>query len=132
MQFIPGTHRWPIEPHGLYEGSIHGEIPRDRVEAAKTQYGLHHIELQSGDAVCWHSSLYHYSPPNTSAQGRIAVAGVYSTPAIADRNKRFKAYQWVLRGGELQESFPPLIYTAPGDRVPPPEFPWFEPRAATA
>lgn len=126
MQFIPGTHREPIEAHGLYQGSIHGEIPRHRVDECRGKYGLHYIELQPGDAVCWHSSLYHYSPPNTSDHGRIAVAAVYSTPGLADRNPYHKTYQWVLHRGQLVDTFPPTTYTSPGERATMPAFPWFE------
>ncbi len=126
LQFIPGTHREPIEVHGLYKDSIHGELPRHRVEECKRKYGLHYIELAPGDAVCWHSNLYHYSPPNTSDQSRIAVAGVYTTPQLTDRNPRWKELPWVLRDGRLVKAFPPEIYRAPGDRIPAPEFPRFE------
>ncbi len=129
MQFIPGTHREPIEVHGLYRDSIHGELPRERVEACKARFGLRHIELEPGDAVCWHSNLYHYSPPNTSDQGRIAVAGVYSTPALADRNPYRKQYQWIVRNGQRIECFPPEIYQAPGEAAPLPPYATFEPRA---
>ncbi|MEX0776924.1 MAG: phytanoyl-CoA dioxygenase family protein [Phycisphaeraceae bacterium] len=129
MQFIPGTHREPIETHGMYEGSIHGELPRQSVAACQAKYGLHHIELAPGDAVCWHSSLYHYSPPNTSECGRIAVAGVYSTPALADRNLRFKRYEWVMRGGAILGVFPPQMHEASGEAAPLPKFPDFEPTA---
>lgn len=129
LQFIPGTHREPIEVHGLYEDSIHGELPRERVKACINQYGLEHIELEPGDAVCWHSSLYHYSPPNTSDHGRIAVAGVYTTPALTDRNPIWKQLPWVIRNGTLIESFPPETYTGAGEKSPLPPFPKFD-RAA--
>ncbi len=128
MQFIPGSHREPIIPHVLYEDSIHGEIPRENVEAMKERYGLEHIELEPGDIVCWHSSLYHYSPRNTSDQSRIAVAGVYSTPTLTDRNPRFKRCPWCMRAGNVCEAFPPEVYVAPGEPEP---FPAFAPAGGT-
>lgn len=126
LQVIPGTHREPIETHGMYTDSIHGELPRERVEACKQKYGLEHIELDPGDVICWHSSLYHYSPVNRSDHSRIAVAGVYSTPTLADRNKRFQQYPWVMREGELLDRFPPEIYHAAGEHDPAPPYVKFE------
>jgi ectoine hydroxylase-related dioxygenase (phytanoyl-CoA dioxygenase family) len=116
MQFIPGSHRTPIVPHVLYEDSIHGEIPREIVAEFQQKYGLHHIEMEPGDVVFWHSNLYHYSPPNTSEQGRISIAGVYSTPRIAANNPHFKQYWWTLRAGEPVKSFPAELHLAPGER----------------
>ena len=111
LQFIPGSHRGEVVPHVLYEDSIHGELPREKVEDLVAERGVEHIELQPGDAVCWHSSLWHYSPVNTSEQGRIGIAGVYNTPAMADGAMRsWGQLPWVVRGGELCDAFPPEEY----------------------
>ena len=129
MQFVPGSHREPIHTHVLYpETAGHGEIPKEIVERAESEYGLEHIEMEPGDAVFWHSTLFHYSPPNPSERSRIAVAGVYSTPGVADRTRYFRDLHWVMRGGEVLESFRPEAYLVEGGkRVPPPAFPrWDE------
>jgi len=116
LQFIPGSHRTEIVPHVLYGDSIHGELPRERVREMVAQHGVHHIELAPGDAVFWHSSLWHYSPPNTSDQGRIGIAGVYTTPAIVERGKPYwPNLLWTLRNEQRCTPFPPEVY--PLDRA---------------
>lgn len=120
LQFIPGSHREVITPHVLYEDSIHGELPRETVEAMKAKYGgVEHIELEPGDAVCWHSNLYHYSPPNPSPRSRIAVAGVFTNPAIADRSAIVKRFQWCMRDGVVETAFPPQGHAVPGEPFTP-------------
>ncbi len=124
MQFVPGSHHEPIHTHVMYDPkAIHGEIPRETVEQQIARRGLHHIELDSGDMVCWHSNLFHYSPPNTSPHSRIAVAGVFSTPALAAANPRFKNYTWCLRAGQVCQAFPPESHIAPGQPIPAPPYP---------
>ena len=111
LQFIPGSQQTEIVPHVLYPDSIHGELPRERVRTMVERYGVHHIELEPGDAVFWHSSLWHYSPPNTSDQGRIGIAGVYTTPAIVDRGKPYwSSLLWTLQRGQPCTPFPPESY----------------------
>lgn len=127
LQFIPGTHREAITPHVLYNDSIHGELPHEAVDAMKAKHGgVHHIELEPGDAVCWQSSLYHYSPPNASPNSRVAVAGVMTNPTIAERTIRFKSLTWCMRGGDIIHSFPPEKFTVPGEPRPIPPFPTAE------
>ena len=119
MQFIPGSHTSEIVPHVLYPDSIHGELPRDRVRDMIDRHGVRHIELDSGDVVCWHSNLWHYSPPNTSDQGRIAVAGVYTTPRISTK-RYWIDFLWVLKNGRRSEQFPPEVCPVPQSPPPPP------------
>lgn len=120
LQVIPGSHQGEIVPHVLYEDSIHGELPREQVEEAVRRHGVHHIELSPGSVVCWHSSLWHYSPPNTSDAGRIAIAGVYTSPQIATQRLFRGAYQWVMSEGELCDPFPPQEYELAQTGSPPP------------
>jgi phytanoyl-CoA hydroxylase len=119
MQFIPRTHTLPVYEHVIYnEKAIHGEIPRDIVKREIESKGLLHIELDPGDAVFWHSSLFHYSPPNTSDKGRIAIAGVYTTPEIVRETGQSRALLHCLRDGEVIHSFPPEPFIFEGRRVP--------------
>lgn len=121
LQFIPGSHKGEIVPHVLYPDSIHGELPRERVRQAVAAHGVHHIELEPGDAVFWHSTLWHYSPPNTSDQGRIGMAGVWTTPAIIERGRPFfPNLLWVVKHGERCTAFPPEPYelTRPLEKPP--------------
>ena len=115
LQFIPGSHRTEIVPHVLYEDSIHAELPHERVEEMIATYGVHHVELEPGSIVCWHSSLWHYSPPNVSEQGRIAIAGVMNSPEIIERIGRSHQLEipWGLRKGERCTQFPPEYYAVP-------------------
>ena len=82
--------------HVTYEDSIHGELPRELVAEVEVD----HVELQSGDAVIWASKLWHYSPANTSDQGRIGVGAVWVNPdQLSDLNSVNKL-RWTMRNGE--------------------------------
>ncbi len=111
LQMIPGSYKTEIVPHVLYEDSIHGELPRERVEEMIDTYGVEHIELQPGSVIVWHSSAWHYSPPNTSDRGRIAIAGVFSSPDIVENGRSGDVgYKWLMRNGEVMTDFPAQEY----------------------
>ena len=111
LQMIPGSYKTEIVPHVLYEDSIHGELPRERVEEMIDTYGVEHIELQPGSVIVWHSSAWHYSPPNTSDRGRIAIAGVFSSPDIVENGRSGDVgYKWLMRSGEVMTDFPAQEY----------------------
>ncbi|MBV7337288.1 phytanoyl-CoA dioxygenase family protein [Chloroflexi bacterium TSY] len=120
LQMIPGSHKEDIQPHVLYEDSIHGEIPREIVADMQERHGIHHVELEPGDVVVWHSSTMHYSPPNTSDQGRIACAGVYTTPQITTTRHFAGDYYWVMKEGGVCNAFPPEVYPLEQTEPPPP------------
>ena len=112
LQLIPGSYKTEIVPHVLYEDSVHGELPRERVEEMIDTYGVEHIELQPGSVVCWHSSAWHYSPPNTSEKGRIAIAGVMSSPDIVEGgHSNDVGYKWLMKNGDVFSDFPAKEYT---------------------
>jgi hypothetical protein len=124
LQFVSGSHKGPIVDHVMYEDSIHAELPRDLVEQTLSTHKVAHIELEPGDIVAWHSSLWHYSPVNTSEQGRIGTAGVYANPEIISKRRRVgPQFKWVVRNGEVCAAFPPEPYllneTAPNEPAPP-------------
>ena len=106
MQFIPGSHKTEIVPHVLYEDSIHGELPRERVKEMIEKHGVVHLEADPGDVVCWHSSMWHYSPPNPSPNSRIAIAGVWTNPEI-NRGRLRPLHRWGMKNGETCDAFPP-------------------------
>jgi len=103
----------------LYEDSIHAELPREQVEEMISAYGVHHVELEPGSIVCWHSNLWHYSPPNTSDNGRIAIAGVMNSPEIIAHLERSHQAEipWGMRNGERCTAFPPENYEVPEEYV---------------
>ena len=108
MQFIPGSHKTEILELVLYPDSIHGELPRKAVHEMIEKHGAHHIELAPGDVVFWHSSMWHYSPPNRSEKSRIAIAGVWTNPEIDKKSKRFfPNAKWGMMNGEVCTQFPP-------------------------
>ncbi len=118
MQFVPGTHTGPIHQHVMASPkSIHAELPPEVVREAIGKHGLHYIEAQPGDMVCWHSSLFHYSPANPSDHGRIAIAGVFTTPSIADRSKQPRTFLWCMKQGRINTAFPPEPYVVGGDKM---------------
>lgn len=106
MQFVPGSHKTEIVPHVLYEDSIHGELPREYVKDMIQKHGIRHIEMEPGGVVCWHSSLWHYSPPNPSSKSRIAIAGVWSNPHI-NGNRNRPMHRWGMKEGKVCMAFPP-------------------------
>ena len=106
MQFIPGSHKTEIVPHVLYEDSLHAELPRERVQEMIDKHGVVHIEAEPGDVVCWHSTLWHYSPPNPSPNSRIAIAGVWSNPAINGGLNR-PLTKWGMKNRQICTAFPP-------------------------
>ncbi len=112
LQMIPGSYRTEIVPHVLYEDSVHGELPKERVEEMIATYGIEHIELEPGSIVVWHSSAWHYSPPNASPKGRIAIAGVFSSPDIVENGRSGDVgYKWLMRDGTVLPDFPAREYT---------------------
>jgi len=61
---------------------------------------------------------------NTSDQGRIGIAGVYTTPAAADENPYHRRNnRWVIRGGKHVDAFPPEVDELSGEGEPMPAFP---------
>lgn len=103
LKCVPGSHLGPVVEHVEYEDSIHAELPRDRCEGLK----VHHIELAPGDAVFWHSNLWHASDANTSDQGRIGVGAVWVNPAQISQLTNVKRLRWAMRHGER------LVHPAP-------------------
>ncbi len=123
LQMIPGSYKTEIVHHVLYQDSIHGELPRERVEEMIDTYGVEHIELEPGSLVVWHSNAWHYSPPNTSDKGRIAIAGVMSSPHIVENgNSGDVGYKWLMQQGRVLPDFPAKEYamqrTPSGKAVP--------------
>ena len=111
LQMIPGSYKTEIVHHVLYEDSVHGELPQERVEEMIDTYGVEHIELEPGGVVVWHSSAWHYSPPNTSDKGRIAIAGVMSSPDIVENGRSGDVgYKWLMKDGAVMPDFPAREY----------------------
>ena len=96
LQVVPGSHKSDIIEHVTYEDSIHGELPRDLCQ----QLVVKHIELGPGDAVFWHSNLWHYSPPNHSDQARLGCGGVWINPAQVTECHKERSFHVVMKQGE--------------------------------
>ena len=108
MQFIPSSHKTGILQLVRYPDSIHGELPRKKVQKMIQKHGVHHIELGTGDVVFWHSNMWHYSPPNRSEKSRIAVSGVYTNPTLYKKNTRpWHQSKWGMKNGKIRTQFPP-------------------------
>jgi phytanoyl-CoA hydroxylase len=100
LQVVPGSHTGPVVPHVEYPDSIHVELPRDRCR----DLVVDHIELDPGDALFWHSNLWHHSPPNTSDRQRIGMGAVWTSIAFATRRQMGAV---VCEDGHLVRAFPP-------------------------
>lgn len=96
MRFVPGSHRGPEHEHLIYGDAVHAELPRE-LSAGVTGEP---IELAPGDAVFWHSNLWHYSPPNTSDRNRIAIAGVWAGLSDVLSSPVVRTWRWALRSGK--------------------------------
>ncbi|HIM12785.1 TPA: phytanoyl-CoA dioxygenase family protein [Candidatus Poribacteria bacterium] len=120
MQFLPGSHHDGFIDHVLYDDSLHGELPRDLVANLE---GRVNIELQPGDGVFWHSYMWHYSPPNSSDQGRIGMGAVWASLEQAQTSQRVKEYFWVMKDGQRLIHPPKKLIVDDGKHVPPPPFP---------
>ena len=120
MQFIPGSHKTEIIEHVRYPDSIHGELPREDVKKMLDTHEEQHIELDAGDVVFWHSSMWHYSPPNKSDKSRIAVAGVWTNPQIIESSRHYwQNLRWVMKKGKVCTQFPPEIVQAENGNTDP-------------
>jgi len=97
LQFVGGSHTGPVVDHVEYEDSIHAELPREMC----THLGVEHIELEAGDAVFWHSHMWHFSPPNTSSKGRIGSGAVWVNPAQISQLTHAKRLRWAMRAGQV-------------------------------
>jgi ectoine hydroxylase-related dioxygenase (phytanoyl-CoA dioxygenase family) len=74
LQVIPGSHKTDVIEHVQYTKGVHVELPREQVQAMSDRCGVHHIELEPGDAIVWHAHLWHYSPLNLSEHNRLGIA----------------------------------------------------------
>lgn len=110
LQFVPGSHTGPVVDHVEYEDSIHLELPRERCQ----NLAVDHIELQPGDAVFWHSHMWHYSPPNTSAGSRIGVAAVWVNPAQISQLTSCRRLRWAMRRGAILPHPAPELIVSTG------------------
>jgi len=108
LQVVPGSHRGPVIPHVSYPDSVHAELPREHCQDLTVE----HIELQPGDAVFWHSNLWHYSPPNHSDQRRMGCGAVWINPAQISELRGVNQLRWTLRHGEPVAFPPPALIVA--------------------
>ena len=95
---------------------MHGELPRELVSNLEEVVD---IELESGDVVFWHSYMWHYSPPNTSDQGRIGMGAVWASLEQTQTSKRVKEYFWVMKDGQPLPHPPEKLLVDDGKLVPP-------------
>ena len=94
LQVVPGSHKGEVIEHVRYEDSIHVELPRDMV----ADIHVDHIELEAGDAIVWHSHLWHYSPVNRSDRNRLGIAQVTLSEADAFAAEKMELPS-LIRGG---------------------------------
>ena len=85
--------------------------------------GVVTIELQPGDVVFWHAYMWHYSPPNSSDQGRIGMGAVWVSLEQTQTSQRVKGYLWVIKGGLRLTHPPEKLIVGDGERIPPSPFP---------
>ncbi len=66
LHFMPGSHKGEVLDHIRYDDGIQPEIPRELLTDKPPEL----VPLGSGDAVAWHSHMWHMSPPNLSDHTR--------------------------------------------------------------
>ena len=77
LQVLRGSHKMGRVEHGKTGGQV-GADPV-RVAAALARLELVYCEMESGDALFFHSNLLHRSDPNTSAEPRWSLICCYNT-----------------------------------------------------
>ncbi|MBN8903722.1 MAG: phytanoyl-CoA dioxygenase family protein [Rhodospirillales bacterium] len=112
MEFIPGSHNWPVLPHGFPDGD-------PRVHALECSTGFDPAEavpcaLPTGGCTIHTQRTMHYAGPNTSERPRLAYVLIFDllpTPAKAPRSfpwreqhrtaRAEREQAWRRRGGLL-------------------------------
>ena len=69
MQFLPGTHRLPIQPHEQQQGAAFMTPPVDPARGREVVT----LEMQRGDFVIFHNHVFHRSTANRAAMVRWSV-----------------------------------------------------------
>ena len=84
LHVIPGSHRWQIAPEQKDAlDFLRPDLPQNQPLIAQGQA----LDLAAGDALFFHSSLYHAAGANKSATRKLSVAFAYhgsGTSALAD------------------------------------------------
>ena len=98
LQVVPGSHKTEVIEHVKYDDAVHVELPRHLTE----NLDVFHIELEPGDALFWHSNLWHYSPKNLSESKRWGLGMI----ALDEENMRRigqDSKPYILKNGEPQQ-----------------------------
>ena len=66
LQVVPGSHKGSVIDHVHNDDAVHVELPRELTANLEVE----HIDLAPGDAIFWHSKLWHCSPANMSDKNR--------------------------------------------------------------
>ena len=69
MQFLPGTHRLPIQPHEQQQGAAFMTPPVDPARGREVVT----LEMQRGDFVIFHNHVFHRSTANRAGMVRWSV-----------------------------------------------------------
>lgn len=101
LQVVPRSHQGDVVRHVKYPDSVHMELPRELTQDLEVE----HVELASGDAVTWHSHLWHFSPTNNSDKNRWAMG----MTAIDEENCRAI--------GALDTAYPMIVNGQPAPYV---------------
>ncbi len=66
LHVMPGSHKGEVIEHVRYDDGIQPEIPRELLTGKTPEP----VPMGPGDAVAWHSHMWHMSPPNPSDRTR--------------------------------------------------------------
>lgn len=77
LQVLRGSHAMGRIDHGKTGDQTGADL--ERVEVAKQRFELVYVELEPGDAVCFHANLLHRSDQNKSDNARWALICCYNT-----------------------------------------------------
>jgi ectoine hydroxylase-related dioxygenase (phytanoyl-CoA dioxygenase family) len=104
MQFIPGTHEWPVKPHHSinHDPRIHGlEIDEDIEVDYDSAVAC---PLPAGGCTIHLSRTLHYTGPNLSDQPRRALIMGYNVPNIERKIPRRFPWNEIKRTARLERA----------------------------
>lgn len=75
LQFVPGSHKWGMQPHRQYEGKIHESIRIADYPEAQPEKAY----MEPGDVAFFGGKVWHFSEANRSDKRRLAVPACYAS-----------------------------------------------------
>ena len=103
MQFLPGTHRLPIQPHEQAPGVAFATPSVDPAQGREVVT----LEMQRGDFVIFHNHVFHRSTPNREPMVRWSVDLRFSPAGTPMGDMWHRDMRFVVRTAGNRRAAPP-------------------------